>query len=240
MAGQPLIASWPVARFNPILISTGSEVSATTRARKHPQRQVCGGGRLSIGWPIRSQATSALWVARNGRVGRRPEKCARNRAARDSDTDWRLNSAGMRWPGSFFGIGIGILIPNPVVYRLAPSRRINVFGSNLACSEAVEVRGAKRACTFNGQFFGRGGARAALHNHGLATCGGNRADARCRNRRHERIHFLVNRCDGCHSRYEHADRLSNRDEHSWSPGCCIIKAGALDVGSAPRALMARA
>jgi hypothetical protein len=98
---------------------------------------------------------------------------------------------------------------------------------------------AKRACTFNGQFFGWGGARVALQNHDLDTCGGNCADACCRNRPHERVHFLVNRCDGCHSRYEHADRLPNRDEHSWSPGGCIIKVGALNV-SALCTLTARA
>jgi predicted neutral ceramidase superfamily lipid hydrolase len=38
-----------------------------------------------------------------------------------------------------FRAGIGILIPIPVVYRLSPSRRINVFGSNLPAAEPVEV-----------------------------------------------------------------------------------------------------
>jgi len=107
-------------------------------------------------------------------------------------------------------------------------------------SEAVEVRESKRACTFNGQFYGRGGARAALQNHGLGTCGRNCADGCGRNRRHERLHRLVNRCDGCHSRYEHADRLPDWDEHSRFAGGCIIKVSALNAGSAPRALTARA
>jgi len=107
-------------------------------------------------------------------------------------------------------------------------------------SEAVEVRESKRACTFNGQFYGRGGARAALQNHGLGTCGRNCADGCGRNWRHERLHRLVNRCDGCHSRYEHADRLPDWDEHSRFAGGCIIKVSALNAGSAPRALTARA
>ena len=107
-------------------------------------------------------------------------------------------------------------------------------------SEAVEVRESKRACTFNGQFYGRGGARAALQNHGLGTCGRNCADGCGRNWRHERLHRLVNRCDGCHRRYEHADRLPDRDEHSRFAGGCIIKVSALNAGSAPRALTARA
>jgi len=161
------------------------------------------------------------------------------KAARDPDTDRRLNSAGIRRPGSSVEMRIGISIPSPVVYRLPLSRRINVFGSNLPATPAVEVRDAKRACTFNGQFFGWGGARAALQNHDLATCGGNCADACCRNRPHQRVHFLVNRCDGCHGCYEHADRLLNRNEHSWSPGGCIIKVGALNV-SALCTLTARA
>jgi len=103
-------------------------------------------------------------------------------------------------------------------------------------SEAVEVRESKRACTFNGQFYGRGGARAALQNHGLGTCGRNCADGCGRNWRHERLHRLVNRCDGCHSRYEHADRLPDWDEHSRFAGGCIIKVGPLKLGSAYCAL----
>jgi hypothetical protein len=94
------------------------------------------------------------------------------KATRDPDTDRRLNFAGIRRPGSSVEMRIGISIPSPVVYRLPLSRRINVFGSNLPATPAVEVRDAKRACTFNGQFFGWGGARAALQNHDLDTCGG--------------------------------------------------------------------
>jgi hypothetical protein len=80
---------------------------------------------------IDSQATSAL----SQRPNRPTREVCPQRAARDPDTDRRLNSAGMRWPRSFSGMGIGILIPSPVVYRLSPSRRINVSGSNLPAAK---------------------------------------------------------------------------------------------------------
>jgi hypothetical protein len=198
---------WP--RFNPILTSTGSEVSATTPKHSRVQTPAAPSMRRrppSIDCPI--QATSALWHATVIKAIFRDEN-------RYFDTDTSSISA----------------IP------FTKNQRIREQPTD---SEAVEVWEAKRACTFNAQFFGRGGACAALQNHGLDTCGGNCADACCRNRPHERVHFLVNRCDGCHSRYEYADRLPNRDEHSWSPGGCIIKVGALNVGSALHALTARA
>jgi len=47
-------------------------------------------------------------------------------------------SVGMRRPRSFAGMRAGILIPNSVVYRLPPSRRINVFGSNLPAAKPLK------------------------------------------------------------------------------------------------------
>ena len=121
------------------LVSTGSVVST---AAKHalvqtPAAPKYAAAAPSIGCPIRSQATTAHWVA-DGRIGRRPEKCARKRAARDPDTDRRLNSVGIRRPRSFAGMRSGILIPDSVVYRLPPSRRINVFGSNLPAAKPLK------------------------------------------------------------------------------------------------------
>jgi len=47
-------------------------------------------------------------------------------------------SVGNRRPRSFAGMRAGILIPNSVVYRLPPSRRINVFGSNLPAAKPLK------------------------------------------------------------------------------------------------------
>ena len=122
------------------LISTGSEVST---AAKHALVQTPAAPRYAAAAPHRSvvryevKPTTPLWVA-YGRIGRRPEKCARKRAARDPDTDRRLNSIAMRRPRSFAGMRAGILIPNSVVYRLPPSRRINVFGSNLPAAKPLK------------------------------------------------------------------------------------------------------
>ena len=218
--------------FVQFLISTGS-----TRSCRHPQRpSMRRPHRSVVRYKVKPPPLFGWHTAESAVDQRSVPQESRPRSGYRSAPEFGRNTAAKvicRDESRYFDTKLSSISATP----FTKNQRIREQPTR---SEAVEVRESKRACTFNGQFYGRGGARAALQNHGLGTCGRNCADGCGRNRRHERLHRLVNRCDGCHSRYEHAGRLPDWDEHSRFAGGCIIKVSALNAGSAPRALTARA